>query len=484
MQGRRKAVFRISKFVFRKWLRLPDSDPAKGACRGEVAKYACLLLLFAISLGSWAQASAKPAQTQSKQQTSGQQSRTSKQGTRTHRVVEESPLTAAEAAIEKQDYAQAEKLLRDAVAETPNDYRAWFDLGFVLNAAGNTQEAIEAYRKSVAAKPDLFESNLNLGLLLAKSGSPEAETYLRLATTLKPESHQEQGWARAWTALGRVFEKSDPQRAAEAFRAAAKFQANDPEPHIGAAMALEKMRQFTAAEAEYKLALGAYPKSSEAMAGLISIYAQTGRMAEAEGALRRFVALDPQNGKAHIQLGRVLSSLGKTDEAVAELQAGSQLLPGDVSATRALASVLMDSKKAAEAEALLRPLVQNSPNDAGLHHELGRALLYEGKSQDAQLELLNAVKLDPKLGDAYGDLALAANQNKDYVLTLQALEARSHLLDENPATYFLRATAYDHLRDVKQAAAFYRQFLAVANGKYPDQEWQARHRLVAIEPKR
>jgi len=36
----------------------------------------------------------------------------------------------------------------------------------------------------------------------------------------------------------------------------------------------------------------------------------------------------------------------------------------------------------------------------------------------------------------------------------------------------------------KEAAASYHQFLAVANGQFPDQEWQARHRLIAIEPKK
>ena len=45
-------------------------------------------------------------------------------------------------------------------------------------------------------------------------------------------------------------------------------------------------------------------------------------------------------------------------------------------------------------------------------------------------------------------------------------------------------TAYDHLRDPKQAARYYHQFLDVADGKYPDQEWQAKHRLIAIEPKK
>jgi hypothetical protein len=48
----------------------------------------------------------------------------------------------------------------------------------------------------------------------------------------------------------------------------------------------------------------------------------------------------------------------------------------------------------------------------------------------------------------------------------------------------LRASAYDHLKDFKRAALNYHFFLNGANGKYPEQEWQAKHRLIAIEPKK
>jgi hypothetical protein len=37
---------------------------------------------------------------------------------------------------------------------------------------------------------------------------------------------------------------------------------------------------------------------------------------------------------------------------------------------------------------------------------------------------------------------------------------------------------------VKKAVANYHLFLEGAEGKYPDQEWQAKHRLIALEPKR
>ncbi|MDP9160948.1 MAG: tetratricopeptide repeat protein, partial [Acidobacteriota bacterium] len=133
-------------------------------------------------------------------------------------------LSNAESAIEKKDYPLALQLLQKVVAATPNDYQAWFDLGFVKNAIGQPDESIAAYRRSVAIKPDVFESNLNLGLMLQKAGQPGAEQFLRAATGLKPTSHAEEGIERAWLSLGRLLETSRPGDAIEAYRKASALQ--------------------------------------------------------------------------------------------------------------------------------------------------------------------------------------------------------------------------------------------------------------------
>jgi hypothetical protein len=52
---------------------------------------------------------------------------------------------------------------------------------------------------------------------------------------------------------------------------------------------------------------------------------------------------------------------------------------------------------------------------------------------------------------------------------------------ENTSTLFLWATAYDALHQKEQAAAYYHRFLIAANGKLPNQEWQARQRLQILE---
>jgi tetratricopeptide (TPR) repeat protein len=393
-------------------------------------------------------------------------------------------LTQAEAAIEKKNYAAAESFLHKLVERDSASYVGWFDLGFVENALGNVDASIAAYRKSVAAKPDVFESNLNLGLQLAKTAQPGAEEFLRAATRLKPTSHIEEGQYRAWLALGHALEQSKPEEALTAYERAAALQPKEAEPHFAAGMLLEQENRFSAAADEYERVLAIDPGSSDAIMGLANVYMRGRRFPEAEEYLRKVRAEHPDSAAAEIQLGRVLAAEGKNDEAIAALQAGIKLAPGDEAALRDLVEVYTNAGKNDLAEAVYRTLVAAHPSDAELHRRLGQALLREKKTKEAQQEFLAAVKFKPDLGEAYGDLAFAAGENQDYELAIRALNARAKLMPDNPVTYFLRASACDHLRDFKTAAANYHLFLNTAKGKYPDYEWKAKHRLIAIEPKK
>ena len=407
-----------------------------------------------------------------------------------HHTVEEQDssfppeLTQAEAAIEKKDYPTAEALLKKVVTDLPSNYQAWFDLGFVENALNNTQDSIAAYRKSVAAKPDVFESNLNLGLMLAKSGQGDAEQFLRAATSLIPTGNREQGQARAWLSLGHILETSKPEEATAAYLRAAALTPKDPEPHLSAALLLEKQNRFADAEQQYKQALALDPQSSEALTGLANVYLRGKRLADAEQVLRQLASLRPNDPAVHLELGRVLAAAGNNEPALQELETANKLAPEDPAVERQLADLYSSSQMYDQAEALYRTLVAANPRDAELHHGLGVVLMKKKNFAAAQQELLTAVKLKPDYGPAYGDLAVAANENKNYQLAIKATDARAKYLPEIPVSYFLRATAYDHLRDYKQAAQNYHRFLEVAHGDYPDQEWQARHRLIAIEPKK
>ncbi len=407
-------------------------------------------------------------------------------------AVDEQPaeIAKAEVAIQKGDFTTAETLLKKALESDPQNkekwsYQAWFDLGFVLNRTGRAEESIAAYRKSIDAKPDVFESNLNLGLMLERTRNPEAEKYLRAATTLTPTAHVEEGQARAWLSLGRATENRDPAQALQAYAKAAELTPSDPEPHISAGLLDERQKDFTAAEAEYKKVLELDSRSTDAAIGLTNIYMKSGRLADAEPLLRRLATDRPDDSGLHLQLGRVLVAEKKNDDAIAEFQSALKASPKDADAERELADLYADAGKNDLAETAYRPLVAAHPNDPELHRALGRALLLQKKFPEAQQELLIAVRLKRDSPDAYVDLAFAASENKNYDLAVRAFNGRAALNADMPVIcFFMRASAYDHLGDWKQASADYHSFLDAANGKFPNQEWQARHRLVTIEHKK
>ncbi len=386
--------------------------------------------------------------------------------------------------IQKQDYASAEPLLLKMTQASPANYEAWFDLGFVENGLGKRDDSIAAYRKSVEAKPTVFESNLNLGLQLAKGANPEAEKFLRTATTLTPEKDINKGLAGAWLSLGHVVEKSNPEEALAAFSKAAALSPADPEPHLSAGPLLESASKFADAELEYRRAQSLDPHNIDATIALANLYMRGRRFPDAEQELKELIKMQPGSAAAHLQMGRVLAAQQNYSDAIAEFQTGIKLAPNDRIADRELADVLSLAGKNDQAEVAYRGLLANHSNDADLHRGLGQALLRQKKFPEAQDEFLKTVQLKPDFGEAFGDLAFAAGENKNYPLALKALDARAKLLPEVPVTYFMRASALDHLRQYKPAAVNYHLFLDAAHGQFPDQEWQARHRLITIEPKK
>jgi len=395
------------------------------------------------------------------------------------------PLDEAESLLQKQQFAEAEEKLQSVVKAQAKNPQAWFDLGFAQSHQGKTTEAVASYQKAVELAPDWFEAHLNLGVDLARSGKrTEAVSVLKHAVELKPSSGGPQAIARAWLTLAQTMEEegSDPKGAAAAYDKAAELTPSaDLSNAVRAGALLEKAGDTAGAEHHYRQAAEA--GNAAGMAKLIDLLRAEKRDAEGETWLRKYVAQNPRDMRASVQLARLLIAEGKKDEAAAVLKPLTES-PAGAQVNQELGELYLDNKQYAEAAPLLQQALAANPGDPQLHYDLGMALLHLLKYAEAEAELVKAAQIKPGLVDAYSLLAEAAFQNKHYELCLRALDARARSLPETPATYFLRATAYDSLHMYKPAVANYKLFLAAASGKFPDQEFQARHRIKAIEPER
>lgn len=393
-------------------------------------------------------------------------------------------VVAAEAAIVKSDWKTAEAVLTPWLADHPNDARALFAAGYVADSQDRLDDAADLYRRAVQANPQSFEAHLALGLLLARQKEPdEARPELVAATKLDPGEGGPELKARAWRALARVDQDSDPAEASNDLLEALKISPETPSDTLLAASIAEQAGQDQEAEAAYRRVLAKDPKSEAANTGVAHILIARKQFPEAETMLRAALDQLPGDPALSAQLAAVLAAQNKA-EALPLLKKLHQDRPEEPAITRMLAEVEAEAGDFAGSEALYSGLLAANPNDHVLVAAHGENLVHLNRYPEAVKTFQKATELDPTDGEAWGGLAFAALRTNQTSIALNALATRSKYLQETPGTYFLWATSYDMVHDKAEATKYYHRFLDSAAGKFPNQEWQARQRLLLLENKK
>lgn len=392
-------------------------------------------------------------------------------------------LQAAESQIAVSDWKSAEAKLAAYLTAHPDDARALFDAGYVAEALQKDDDAAAFYSRAVKADPNRFEARLAYGLLLARHGKlDEARPQLEAATALDPGEAGPALKARAWRALAEIDRRNDPAQASTDLLEALRISPETPRDTLLAAELAEQSGQTDAAEAAYRRVLAKDPKSAEGQAGLAQILIKKQQYPEAEQLLRSAIEQAPDDPGLNAELATTLAAQNKP-EALPLLQKLHAAHPQDENITRTLADVASDAGNPAVAEPLYTSLLAAHPQDAELLVAHGQNLIRLQQFPQALDAFAKATQIDPKDADAWSGLAFAASKTGQPSITLHALTMRSRYLPENASTYFLWATSYDSVHDREAAITYYHHFLEAAAGKFPDQEWQARQRLLELEKK-
>ena len=389
----------------------------------------------------------------------------------------------AEDLIVKSDWQAAEAKLAAWLKDHPNDPRALFDAGYVADARNHLDAAAGFYRRAVEADPKRFEAHLSLGLLLARQGKfDEARTELATATTLDAGDAGPVAKARAWRALAQIDRAENPAEASNDLLEALKLSPETVDDTLLAAELAEKTGQYESAEAAYRRLLAKDPANAAANAGLAHVLIARKQFPEAETLLRAAVEKSPDDPALAAQLATVLAAQDKA-EALPMLQKLHTAHPEDPAITRMLAEILSEAGDSAASDQLYATLLAAQPNDPDLLIAHGQNLIRQLKYPEAFSAFSKATELDAANPDGWSGLAFAASKTGHAEIALHALTMRSKYLPDIPSTYFLWATSYDTLHDKAAAITYYHHFLEAAAGKYPNQEWQARQRLLVLEKK-
>lgn len=400
-------------------------------------------------------------------------------------------LSQAEDAIVRGDMQKALPLLNNVVAIEPNNAHALYDRGYVEQSLQQTDAAIADFQKAVAADPRQYAASAALGRLYAAQGKlADARKQLEAASALTPvDVNPNQSKARDLRLLARVDDDlHDPAAATNALIAALQISPEQPEDTLLTATLAEQQNDEADAETAYRKVLTevppADPKYSEAVNGLTRILIHTEKFSEAETLLRQALDQQPKNAALTAQLVTVLAAEGKTPEAISELESLHQANPNQAAVTSMLADLYTRAGEPAKADSLYVQLLAQGKPGPDLLTERGENLIQQQRCAEAVTVLQQAVQLRQDLPDTWSDLAFAASESHQYALVLRALDQRANYKPEGPATLFLRATAYDHLHQTKQAIVYYLQFLdstKTEQQKFSDEIWQTQHRLVALK---
>lgn len=375
-------------------------------------------------------------------------------------------------ALDEGKYDAAAQAFTKAIAVDAKDYFAHFNLAMAFTLLHKDPEAALEYRKTLELKPGLYEAELNGGIVLLRQRNPaEALPLFEDAARQKSQEFR----PRYYLAESQL-QTGDYAKAEENYKLAMALDAKSAGAQLGMAQALVQDGKVADAEPYFRKAAELEPKYRDYLLQLGGLYEKGGRTEEAIAIYREF----PENGPAQARLGELLLEARKFEDAVPRLEEAYGKDPS-ASNRSALAAAYVFTRKLDKALPLLEQCVAAAPADYDTRMMYARALRDRRQFQPAARQFYEAAKLkpaEPKSWTELGDMLYMAG---DLPQALGAFEQAAKAGDNSAGNWFLRAIILDKVHQVKPAKEAYEHFLALSQGKNPDQEFQARQRARILQ---
>ena len=375
-------------------------------------------------------------------------------------------------ALDAKQYDRAIELFTKAVAADPKDYGAEFQLALTYSLLGKDPDAIPHYRAALALRPGLYEAELNLGLsLLRIKDAAAAIPHLKVAVDQKPQEFRP-----AYYFAQALLDTKQYPAAEAAFRNAAALDTRSGAAQSGWAEALLRQGRADDAKPHVDDAFTLDRTFRHQYVELAELYESNHRNAEAIAMYREF----PDDPIAQEHLGVLLTAEGDLAEAIRSLELAVAKSPTEANRV-ALAQAYAKNKQLDKAQTVAAEAVEASPRDPDLRLFYARFLRDQRKFPEAAGQFAAVAQIKPDSIEAWSELASALVISGQYPQAIAALDRVRGLGAENSGHVFFRALALDHLEQRAEAIQNYNKFLAGSQGKFPDQEFQARQRVRILE---
>jgi len=335
---------------------------------------------------------------------------------------------------------EAERSLLRALELEPQAADPYNNLGNVYARLGKSAAAEAAYRRAIELRADFAAAHNNLGTLLHRRGELDAAiASYRQALAAQPQ------YVDACNNLGTALQsKGLLSEAAELFRQAVAIAPQSAAAHLNLGAVQQAQGELAEAIRSYREAVRLDASLAIAHNNLGAALREQGNQSEAEDSLRRALALDSRLADAYFNLGLVHED---RHDAAAARERFQQALNCDDRYARAwmgLARSLDREERYEESLPLWDRAVAADLDSAHARFCRANARKALGQLQEAVADYREALRLDPRLTQAHGNLAVMYNDlglpdaAADHCRQGLALEPNSAALHANLATALVR----------------------------------------------
>ena len=375
-------------------------------------------------------------------------------------------------ALEEAKYDAAVQAFQKAIEADPKDYTAHFNLALAYGMLHKDEEGVAEYRKTLELKPGLYEAQLNAGILLMRRKDPAAALPLfEGAAQQKPQEYR----PRYYLAEAQ-FQTGALDQAEASYHLALELDPKSANSELGMAHVLAQQGKLPDADPHFRRAAELEPKYRDYLLELASLYEQAKQPGEAVKIYREF----PDNVAAQEHLGQLLLENKQYADAIPRLELAFGKDPTEANRT-ALAAAYLFAGQLDKALPLLEQAVAAEPSNFDLRMMYARALRDRKQFPQAANQFYAAAKLKPSEIKPWSELGGMLYMTGEYQTALAAFDKARDLGQDTPGNWFLHAIILDKLRQLKPAVEAYQRFLSMSQGKNPDQEFQARHRLITLQ---
>lgn len=307
---------------------------------------------------------------------------------------------------------EAIRQYRHALRISPADPLAHNDLGTALNRQGLQAEAIAHFRAALQVEPNYTQARVNLANALKEGGQAEAavdnfsealridpenkEALVGLGNALQGERRIDEAIARYNKALRidpdfkeahynlaiALFKRKDTAEAIDHFYQALRIDPNDPAVHTELGNALQSLGKLEEAADHYLRALDIDPKFKQAYFNLATLQQGQGRLQEAVDNYTKALQIDPDYKEAHFNLANILLAAGYPAEAVEHYRAAVRIDPDFFEAHNNMAAALMRMGRVQEAIVHFKEVLRITPDNPNARRNLAKAMERKAARRD------------------------------------------------------------------------------------------------------